>query len=105
MLIPRFSLRWLLGLITFCAVISLVLAGAVRNQVWAVGVLAALASLGLVAVLYVTAFLAAWLVAQSAVLRRRRRMHGAAASPFADKTKECDAAALEKSSARALRRR
>jgi hypothetical protein len=64
MLIPRFSLRWLLGLTTVCAVISLVLSYAVRGQPWALGVTAGLWCLVIVALLYVGSFLAAWLVAQ-----------------------------------------
>jgi hypothetical protein len=86
MLIPRFSLRWLLGLTTLCAAVSLVLAAAVRRETWAIAMLAALASLGLVAALYVVAFLGAWLVAQTAGTRRRKRMRRAAVSPFATQT-------------------
>ena len=63
MLIPRFSLRWLLGLTTLCAGVSLVLASAVRGEVWALGVSAAIAGLVLVALLHVGTFFVAWLVA------------------------------------------
>ena len=52
MLIPRFSIRWLLGLTTFSAVVSLVLASAVRGRPWALGVMA-----GVSAALIVTASL------------------------------------------------
>jgi hypothetical protein len=62
MLIPRYSLRWLLGLTTLCAVVSLVLASAVRGEVWAVGVIAVLASAVLLAGLHVGTFLAAWML-------------------------------------------
>src|SRR5437762_333948 len=83
MLIPRFSLRWLLGLTTLCAAVSLVLAAAIRRETWAIAMMAALASLVLVAILYVAAFLGAWLTAQALAIRLRRRAGGASDSPFA----------------------
>ena len=39
MLIPRFTLRWLLLLITFISVFCLIVAQAVRGQAWAIGLL------------------------------------------------------------------
>lgn len=65
MLIPRFSIRWLLGLTTFSAVVSLVLAQAVRGKPWALGVMAGGWSLVIVALLFVGSFLAAWLISQA----------------------------------------
>jgi hypothetical protein len=65
MLIPRFSIRWLLGLTTFSAVVSLVLAQAVRGRPWALGVMAGVWCLVIVAALFVGSFLAAWLIAQA----------------------------------------
>jgi hypothetical protein len=86
MLIPRFTLRWLLGLTTFCAGVSLVLSYAVRGNAWAIGASAGLWSLVIVGLLYVAAFLAAWLMAQ-AMTALRSSLPGAAASagesPFA----------------------
>jgi len=72
MLIPRFSLRWLLGLITLSAGVSVVLAQAVRGQSWAIGVAAALLCLVVLALLQAGTFLVAWFAAQaeSAVVRR-----------------------------------
>jgi hypothetical protein len=64
MLIPRFSIRWLLGLTTFSAVVSLVLASAVRGRPWALGFMAGVWCLVIVALLFVGSFLAAWFVAQ-----------------------------------------
>jgi hypothetical protein len=61
MLIPRFSIRWLLGLTTLAAAVSFVLSYAVRGEAWALGVLAGLGSLSLLAVLYAATFAAAWL--------------------------------------------
>jgi hypothetical protein len=77
MLIPRFTLRWLLGLITVSAVVSLVLAYAVRGQAWALGVTAGLWCLAFVALFYVLAFLVAWLIANL-----RAALRPAAAVPF-----------------------
>jgi len=83
MLIPRYSLRWLLGLITFSAVVSLVLSYAVRGAPWAVGVAAGLWSLVLVGLSYVMAFLAAWLIDQSLATLRSRSSRIKGESPFA----------------------
>ena len=44
MLLPRFSILWMLGFTAFCAVVSLVLANAVRGEFWAIGAMAALGS-------------------------------------------------------------
>jgi hypothetical protein len=65
MLIPRFSIRWLLGLTTLCAGVSLVLSYATRGQSWAIGILVGLSSLLVVALLYVAAFGIAWFVWRS----------------------------------------
>lgn len=84
MLIPRYSIRWLLGLTTFAAVVSLVLASAVRGRAWAIGVSAGLWSLVVVFIAYVAAFSAAWLVAQ-VIAAMQQRPHGGGGSPFAAK--------------------
>lgn len=63
MLIPRFTIRWLLWLITVSAVVSLVLSYAVRGRAWALGVTAGLWCLAFAALFYVLAFLVAWLIA------------------------------------------
>lgn len=62
MLIPRFSIRWLLGLTTVSAGLSMVLSYAIRGEPWAIGILLGLGSLLLVGVLYVAAFGVAWFV-------------------------------------------
>jgi hypothetical protein len=82
MLIPRFSLRWLLGLTTFCAAASLILAAAVRGEFWAVGAAAALASLAVLALLHITTFAGAWLLSgvERSLFQRSR-----GTSPFATK--------------------
>ena len=83
MLIPRYSLRWLLGLMTFSAGVSLILAYAVRGQAWAIGVTSALWSLAVVGLFYVGAFLVAWLIAQALNARRGGLPTAAGGSPFA----------------------
>ena len=66
MLIPRYSLRWLLLLITASAAVSFVLSFAFppRNRDWAIGIAAGLGSLAIVMGLFVVTFLAAWAIAQ-----------------------------------------
>jgi hypothetical protein len=82
MLIPRFSIRWLLGLTTFSAGVSLVLAYAVRGQPWAIGIVASLWAVVIIAVFYASAFILAWLLNQSlAATYLKRRPAGD--SPFA----------------------
>src|SRR5881275_2651546 len=73
MLIPRYSLRWLLGLTTVSAGISLVLSYAVRGQAWAIGITAGLWVFVAVAVLFIAAFLCAWLIDQFAASRPASR--------------------------------
>ena len=84
MLIPQFSLRWLLGLTALCAGISLVLSFAIQGRGWAIGAAAALSSVVVLAVLYVGAFLSAWLVSHMAGGLFGSQPEGQ--SPFADKT-------------------
>jgi hypothetical protein len=66
MIIPRFSLRWLLALITVCGGLSLILAYAVQGQFWAIGIMVGLAALALVVSLHAAAFSMAWLMTQLA---------------------------------------
>ena len=84
MLIPRFSIRWLLGLTTFSAGVSLVLSYAVRNHAWAIGVLSALWTLVVAGLLYALAFLVAWSI--NRMNERRHRKNGE--SPFAGQKAE-----------------
>jgi hypothetical protein len=82
MLIPQFSLRWLLALTALCAGVSLVLSLAIRGQTWAMGAAAALGGVVSLAALYVIAFLSAWLISQLAAGLFRRPPMGQ--SPFAN---------------------
>ena len=81
MLIPRYSIRWLLGLMTVSAGVSLVLSYAVRGEAWAIGVASALWTFVVLAVFYVSAFLCAWLIDQAVATRVRHPQQ--AGSPFA----------------------
>lgn len=64
MIIPQFSLRWLLGLTALCGGFSLVLAYAIRGQTWAIGMTAALGAVFLLFLLYEAAFSVATLMTQ-----------------------------------------
>lgn len=81
MVIPRFTLLWLLILVTACAVLSLILSFAHRGHAWALGLLAGLASLAAVLLLHAAAFSLAWIYTQLGyVLRGPAVMRGD--SPF-----------------------
>jgi hypothetical protein len=84
MLIPRYSLRWLLALITASAAVSLVLSYAFppRNRDWAIGIAAALGCLVLLMIMYAVTFLAAWAIAQIETAISKSR-GGEGTSPFA----------------------
>ena len=84
MLIPRFSIRWLLGLTTFSAGVSMVLSYAVRGHAWAIGVTSALWTLVIVSLLFASAFLCAWWINE--LIEARRRKLGQ--SPFASQKPE-----------------
>ena len=85
MLIPQFSLRWMLAVITVLAVVFLIVSRAAQGSAWAVGVSAAVMMLAVVAVVHLALFFLTWLV--SLVIRRRLRAArgaavSAAATPF-----------------------
>lgn len=52
MILPQFSIRWLLGATAICAAVFSIIALAVRGHGWAIGVSVALGSLAVTAVLY-----------------------------------------------------
>jgi len=86
MIIPQFSLRWLLGLTALCGGVSLVLAFANRGQNWALGTSAALGSIFFLFLLYEGAFSVATLITHG-----RKAIFGRAPvgdSPFAIKPLE-----------------
>lgn len=59
MLLPRFTIRTILGITTICAVFCLVLALAARGQQWAVGVSIGVLSIVVTAAVHATLY---WLV-------------------------------------------
>lgn len=66
MLIPRFSIKYLLIITAIAAVIALVMReAAVRAQPWAIGLCATLAGVAVVFCLYVLLWSAAWMWDQS----------------------------------------
>ncbi len=83
MLIPRFSVRWMLLLTACCAVFAFVVSLAVAGHVWAIALSVTLASTALIFTLYALFFLVAWAGATwwGKVVGRRP-----AASPFASHT-------------------
>jgi len=80
MLIPRFSLRILLLLMTASGAFFYIVMLAVRGQVWAVSVSIALSSLLLAFLLYAMTFALGWGLSSTFHLAARRNPVG---SPFA----------------------
>lgn len=81
MLIPRFTIRGLLLLMTVSSFVSLVLTYAVRGRVWAIAVSVGVASLLLAFLGYAFTFGIAYVVAAAASLLRGTA--AGAATPFA----------------------
>jgi hypothetical protein len=79
MLIPQFSLRWMLAVITLLAVVFLVVSRAVQGSAWAVGVSAAVLMLAVVMLVHGGLFFLIWLVS----LMNARRQRSAAAMAVA----------------------
>jgi hypothetical protein len=80
MLIPRFTIRWLLSLTTVAAVFSLVVHLALQGRAWAISVSVTVAGLALAFFLYGVFFAVAYLAASFQGLFRGRPMDE---SPFA----------------------
>lgn len=80
MLLPRFSLRFLLGGTAVCGGFFVVLAAAARGQVWASAITISVGSILLAFLLYAMFFAAAMLIASIGMLPRRQP---AVRSPFA----------------------
>ncbi|MCC7474425.1 MAG: hypothetical protein IT425_03450 [Pirellulales bacterium] len=60
MLLPRFSIRTLFLLLSFVAIVSIIVGTAVRGEYWAWGVSIALLSLLLVALVHAALFAIMW---------------------------------------------
>lgn len=81
MLMPQFSLRWVLAVTAVCAVLSLIAAFAIRGTAWAMALTLGFASLGLMLAVHGAMFFAVWVF--SLVLPRRNRQPVAVGqSPF-----------------------
>lgn len=80
MLIPRFSLRWLLGLTLVCSLYFVVLAAAVRGAQWAIALSVATGSVAVVATVQIFCFLLAWSLGKTFRIFRVRELPQ---SPFA----------------------
>jgi hypothetical protein len=78
MLIPQFSIRWLLGLTVVCAVIFSIVGLAVRGSRWAMGMSIGIGSLVLLMAVYAGMFFLVWVASQYT----RRRGRGSGRSPF-----------------------
>lgn len=82
MLIPQFSLRWVLGVTAVCAVFFLIAAQAKEGSAWATAVTIAVASLGMVLAVHAGMFFVVWLFSLLAPRWVRRRFDSGQ-SPFA----------------------
>ena len=71
MLIPQFSLRWMLAVMAVLAVFFLIVSRAAQGSAWAVGVSAAVLMLGFVALVHGAMFFLIWLVSLFAARRIR----------------------------------
>jgi len=93
MLIPQFSLRWLLGLVAVCAVVFSIFGLAVRGHGWA-GALS-IAILGLVAAVlaYAVLFCLVWLY--SLAMRAGGRKKAWGRSPFSPVVEQIRASAQQ----------
>lgn len=78
MLIPQFSLRWLLAVTTVAAVVFSIVALGVRGHYWAAAVSVALLALAILLGIYGLMFAAVWAFSVATARRRNRR----AGSPF-----------------------
>ncbi len=79
MLIPRFSLRWLLTATAVCGVVAYVLSQAVMGKAWGIAASVACGALLLTAAIHAMVFVVAWSVASLGTGQRRSRP----TSPFA----------------------
>ena len=92
MLIPQFSLRWLLALTTVCAVVFSIVGLAMRGSRWAAAVSVGIGSLVVLVMVYGLVFALVWIfsVATSSLGRRRA---GSAGSPFQSESSAARSAA------------
>lgn len=80
MIIPRFTMKWLLLIVVVAAVFSLLISWAVRGDPALIAVVVALASLPLALAVFASTFLLSWAVARCLGLHRVRQQ---SSNPFA----------------------
>ena len=80
MLIPQFSIRWLLGVTAVVAVVFSIVGMATRGSHWAAGVSIAVGSLVVLMLVHVLSFGLVWVFSVLTVLLGRKA--GTARSPF-----------------------
>jgi hypothetical protein len=85
MLIPQFSLRWILAVTAVCGFVSLIGAAAVRGAPWAAAVVVAIGAVGLILMVHALMFFVIWLLSLVPPLRGRA-VKGQ--SPFARPARE-----------------
>jgi hypothetical protein len=73
MLIPQFSLRWLLAITTIAALVFSIVALAVHGSRWAEAVSIGMFALVLLAVIHVVFFVVVWSISTAAQRRRSGR--------------------------------
>ncbi len=81
MLIPQFSIRWLLGVTAVCAVFFSIVGLGVRGHAWAAAVSIGIGSLVILAVVYALLFALVWAFSVTLSSLGRGRA-GAGQSPF-----------------------
>lgn len=81
MLIPRFTIRWLLLLTTICAVVFFIVGFAVRGESWAIAISTSVVSLAFAFFLYGLFFVAAFILATLFGIAKRSQPVGG--TPFA----------------------
>jgi len=85
MLIPQFSIRWLLALTVVCAGVFSIFRAALLGSHWATGVSIAIGSTVVVLLVYAATFAMVWLFSLVSVRPRRRRPESGQ-SPFSQGT-------------------
>ena len=81
MLIPQFTLRWLLIVTAVCAAVFSVVGLAVQGRPWAIGVSVAVGTGVVMMLIYAALFGVVWLVGE-VITPIRRRSPGRGTSPF-----------------------
>lgn len=81
MLVPRFSLRWMLAATVVGAALAWIVSLAVRGSLWAIAVSLAIGSVPAMFLLYAIVFVTAFFMARSL---RRNRARDVGSTPFAD---------------------